>query len=91
VKLARVVAQVVSTQKLPFYKGRKTFMVKHVSLTGQPEGAPFVAVDRVQAGVGDLVLLMQEGSSARHMFNEPEAPVRSTIVGIVDHVEISDK
>jgi ethanolamine utilization protein EutN len=91
VKLARIVAQVVATQKHPFYEGQKTFMVKHVNLDRQEEGAPFVAVDRVQAGVGDLVLLMQEGSSARHMFNEPEAPVRSTIVGIVDHVEISDK
>lgn len=87
-KLARVIAQVVSTQKHPFYNGRKTFMVKHVDLDGREEGATFVAVDRVQAGVGDLVLLMQEGSSARLMFNEPEAPVRSTIVGIVDHVEL---
>ncbi len=87
-KLARVVAQVISTQKHSFYRGQKTFMVKHVDLDGAEEGSPFVAVDRVQAGVGDLVLLMQEGSSARFMFNEPEAPVRSTIVGIVDHVEI---
>ena len=86
-KLARVVAQVVSTQKHPFYKGQKTFMVRHVDLDGSEEGAPYVAVDRVQAGVGDLVLLLQEGSSSRTMFNEPEAPVRSTIVGIVDHVE----
>jgi ethanolamine utilization protein EutN len=91
VKLARVIAQVVATQKHSFYEGQKTFLVKHVNLDSQEEGVPFVAVDRVQAGVGDLVLLMQEGSSARHMFNEPEAPVRSTIVGIVDHVEISDK
>ena len=89
-KLARVIAQVVSTQKHPFYRGQKTFMVQHVSLEGEEEGAPFVAVDRVQAGVGDLVLLMQEGSSARFMFNEPEAPVRSTIVGIVDHVEMEN-
>lgn len=89
-KLARVVANVVSTQKHPFYRGQKTFMVKHVDLNGVETSPPFVAVDRVQAGVGDLVLLMQEGSSARHMFNEPEAPVRSTIVGIVDHVELAD-
>ncbi|MCC6698647.1 MAG: EutN/CcmL family microcompartment protein [Candidatus Hydrogenedentes bacterium] len=87
-KLARVVAQVVSTQKHPFYKGQKTFMVRHVDLEGREEGSPYVAVDRVQAGVGDLILLLQEGSSSRTMFNEPEAPVRSTIVGIVDHVEL---
>ena len=50
----------------------------------------FVAIDRVQAGVGDLVLLMQEGSSARHMFGDSEAPVRSTIVGIVDDVDLAE-
>jgi microcompartment protein CcmK/EutM len=85
-KLARVVASVVSTQKHSFYRGLKMFMVKVVDPEGAEEGAVFVAVDRVQAGIGDLVLLMQEGSSARHMFNDPEAPCRSVIVGIVDFV-----
>ena len=88
-KLARVVAQVVATQKLPFYKGLKTFIVKPLKLNGSDEGTAFVAVDRVQAGVGDIVLLMQEGSSARHMFGQPEAPVRSVIVGIVDEVQMA--
>lgn len=88
-KLARVTAHVVATQKHAFYRGLKTFMVKPVRVDGSEEGTTFVAVDRVQAGIGDLVLLMQEGSSARHMFGEAEAPVRSVIVGIVDHVEIA--
>jgi microcompartment protein CcmK/EutM len=88
-KLARVVAPVVATQKHPFYDGRKTFIVKPLTLDARDEGSTFVAVDRVQAGVGDTVLLMQEGSSARFMFNEPEAPARSVIVGIVDHVELA--
>ena len=87
-KLARVVAPVVATQKLAFYAGRKTFIVKPLTLDNREEGSTFVAVDRVQAGVGDLVLLMQEGSSARVMFGEPEASVRSVIVGIVDHLEL---
>lgn len=88
-KLARVVAQVISTQKHPFYRGQKTFMVKPVGTNGAPDKATFVAVDRVQSGVGDLVLIMQEGSSARHMFGEAEAPARSVIVGIVDHVDMT--
>ncbi len=87
-KLARVVKQVVCTQKPEFYWGLKTFMVKPLKLDGTEDGSTFVAVDRVQAGVGDLVLLMQEGSSARRMFESPKGPVRSVIVGIVDHVEI---
>jgi ethanolamine utilization protein EutN len=88
VKLARVMSQVVATQKHAFYRGRTTFMVKPIRLDGTPEGAAFVAVDRVKSGVGDLVLIMQEGSSARLMFGEAEAPVRSVIVGIVDCVDI---
>jgi ethanolamine utilization protein EutN len=89
-KLARVIAHVVSTQKHPFYSGRKTFIVKAVDLAGREQGPAFVAVDRVQAGIGDLVLLMQEGSSARTIYNDAEAPVRSVIVGVVDHVDIAD-
>lgn len=90
-KLARVLRHVVSTQKHPFYKGQKTFMVKALKLDGTEEGSAFVAVDRVQAGIGDLVLLMQEGSSARFMFDDQEAPVRSVIVGIVDTVDIDKR
>ncbi len=88
-KLARVVAPVVATQKHGFYAGRKTFIVKPLTLNLQEEGATFVATDRVQAGVGDFVLIMQEGSSARFMYQDSEAPVRSVIVGIIDHVELS--
>lgn len=87
-KLARVEAPVVSTVKHPFYKGRKTLLVQPIGLDGKPEGPPFVAADRVQAGVGDTVLLLQEGSSARSIFDDPEAPVRSVIVGIVDRVDL---
>jgi len=93
-KIARVVAHVVSTQKHPFYHGLKSFLVKPLTPDRRDpaqwpdEGTTFVAVDRVQAGIGDLVLLMQEGSSARFMFDDIEAPARSVIVGIVDHVEL---
>lgn len=87
-KLARVVKQVVATQKHAAYTGLKTFMVKPLRLDGEVEGSTYVAVDRVQAGVGDLVLLMQEGSSARFMFNDDAAPIRSVIVGIVDEVAL---
>jgi len=88
VKLAKVIAQVVATQKPPAYRGLKTFMVKHVGLDGALEGKAFVAIDRVRAGIGDTVLLMQEGSSARAMFGDDRMPARSVIVGIVDHVEM---
>lgn len=87
-KICRVTRQVVSTQKHPFYHGRKTFLVQAIGPQGKEDAGPYVAVDRVQAGVGDLVLLMQEGSSARFMFGDGTAPVRSVIVGIVDRVDL---
>jgi len=90
VKLAEVISPVVATEKHAFYKGRKTLLVRAVGLDGRPLGRPYVAVDRVQAGIGDRVLLMQEGSSARAMFGVADAPVRSVIVGIVDSVETSN-
>jgi len=89
-KIAKVVAHVVSTQKNPKYEGLKTFMVKPLRLDGSEEGSTFVAIDRVQAGIGDTVLLLQEGSSARTVFNDALMPARSLIVGIVDHVEVKE-
>lgn len=88
-KIAKVVRHVIATQKHSFYEGKKTFIVAMVDPEGNRTGAIAVAVDRVQAGLGDTVLVMQEGSSARHMFNDPEAPVRSTIVGIIDHIDMA--
>ncbi len=87
-KLARVIRQVVATQKHPFYKGQKTLLVRVLATDGSDTKSTFVAVDRVQAGIGDHVLIMQEGSSARQMFGDAKAPVRSTIVGIVDRVDV---
>ena len=89
-KLARVLRQVVATQKHESYVGKKIFIVKHVGLDGELQGEAIVGVDRVQAGVGDLVLLMQEGGSARIMMQDSNAPMRSVIVGIVDQVELGE-
>jgi len=90
VKLARVLKQVVATEKHASYVGQKLFIVKDVGLDGELAGGAIVAVDRVQAGVGDLVLLMQEGGSARIMLRDSNAPIRSVIVGIVDAVELGE-
>ena len=88
-KLAKVVRHVNATVRPASYKGEKTFLVKPVHPDGREEGSTFVAIDRVQAGLGDLVLILQEGSSARAIAAEPGMPVRTVIVGIVDRVEIA--
>ena len=86
-KLGRVRAQVVSTRKHPAYRGLTTLLVEVLDREDKGTGQTFVAVDRARAGIGDTVLLMQEGSSARAMLKNDEAPVRSVIVGIVDSVD----
>lgn len=87
--LAQVVGSVVAPVQHPFFEGKKILLVRRTSPEGKLIGPDRVAVDRVQAGIGDRVLVLEEGSSARDLFGEGEQPVRTTIVGIVDEVEIN--
>ena len=89
--LARVVGNVVSTEKHPHYKGRKILVVQPVDPEGNPKGTSVLAVDGVQAGAGDLVLVVDEGGSARAVIADESAmTIRTVICGIVDRVDIDD-
>jgi len=87
--LARVVANVVSTEKHPHYRGQKILVVQPVDPDGKPRGRSLLAVDGVQAGVGDLVLVVDEGGSARSVIADEQAvTIRTAICGIVDRVDL---
>ena len=86
--LGRVISPVVSTAKHPAYKGRKLFLVRRLELTGEPDNEDTLAIDLVDAGVGDIVLVSQEGGAARKIIEQQDAPVRSIIVGIVERWEV---
>jgi ethanolamine utilization protein EutN len=86
--MCRVLGTVVSTAKQPVYQGLKLLVVQPVDEHGREQGSSFLAVDRAQAGDGDLVLVNSEGSGARQMFKLPKLPIRSVIVGIIDHVDV---
>ena len=88
-RLCRVMGNVVSTAKQPVYDGQKLMVVQPVDEAGQEQGHSFLAVDRVQAGEGDLVLVNSEGGGARQLFGIEVLCIRSLIVGIVDSVEVS--
>ncbi len=89
--LGRVVASVVSTEKHPHYVGKKILAVQPLDGEGRPRGACVLAVDGVQAGVGDLVLVVDEGGSARSAIGDEGAlTVRTAICGIVDRVDIEE-
>ena len=90
--LPRVVANVVATEKHCHYRGLKILAVQPVDPAGKPRGTSLLAVDGVQAGVGDLVLVVDEGGSARLVIGDEGAvTVRTAICGIVDRVDIEGK
>jgi ethanolamine utilization protein EutN len=91
--LGRVCGTVVSTVQHPFYAGKKQLLVRAIIPDGTPDGAfdgerYVIALDLVGAGIGETVLVEDEGTSARQLMDAPNAPVRSVIVGIVDAVDV---
>lgn len=88
-KLARVVGTVVSTINAPVFDDRKLLVCDLVAPDGTTAGGYLIAVDTVGAGAGETVLLMDEGSSARQVLGSADGPVRTIVVGIVDHVDLA--
>ena len=86
-KVGRVSGTVVSTISHPFYDGKRLLLCDVMDADGVAAGYT-IAVDRVDAGVGDPVLLIDEGNSARQLFELDTGPVRAVIVGIIDQSEI---
>jgi ethanolamine utilization protein EutN len=88
--LAKVIGNVVATQKSPEFQGMKLLLLQpYINREGElvASGSSIVAVDSVGAGLGECVLFTQ-GSSARLTHNTKAAPVDAVIVGIVDSVEV---
>jgi ethanolamine utilization protein EutN len=87
-RLCRVLGNVVATVKHPVYIGHKLLIVQQVDGAGHDVGSSFLAVDTVQAGPGDQVLVMSEGNGVRQILQIGDrVPIRSLIVGIVDQVD----
>jgi len=89
--LARVIGHVVCSVKDRMYEGEKLLVVQPINPAGQSAGPSFLAVDAVQAGIGDQVLIIDEGGSARGILGKPAmGTIRTVIAGIVDAVESSE-
>jgi ethanolamine utilization protein EutN len=85
--LARVRGEIVATIKHPFYEGRRMLLLDQLTPGGDETGDYLVAIDAVDAGVGQTVLVLDEGNSARQIVDRAQAPVRTVIIGIVDAVD----
>lgn len=89
--IARVAGTVVATFKHPVLEGRKLLLVDRLDLQGKAGSDYTIAIDVVQAGVGDLVLVMDEGNSARQILDRENAPVRAVVVGVIDQIDLPDR
>ena len=88
--LARVVGEVVSTQKRPQFEGAKLLLLQPETPHGQPSGNALLAIDSVGAGRGELVIAVLEGRAAQEALGKKLAPVDAAVVGIVDQVDVHE-
>lgn len=87
--LARIVGTVVATRKDPRLVSNKLLLARSIDPKGKTEGGYLVAVDTVDAGVGETVLIVS-GSSARMASGMKDCPVDAAVVGIIDHIDVSE-
>jgi microcompartment protein CcmK/EutM len=88
VLIARVIGEVVATQKHASHEGRKILVVQPLNLDGSDRGDAVLALDAVDAGIGDKVLLVTEGFSAMTSVGRPQSPIDMAVIGYIDAVEL---
>ena len=88
-KIARVAGTVVSTINHPLFEERKLLLCDFLTPDGDRTGGYTIAIDLVDAGVGERVLVLDEGNSARQLVNWKDGPIRAVVVGIVDDVTLA--
>ena len=87
--ICKIIGNVVSTHKNAHLEGHKLLLVQPVELDQKtPKGNSMIALDRVDAGMDDLVLVNKEGSSARLLIGDEENPAQAVIVGVIDGMDV---
>ena len=86
--IGKVIGEIYSTINHDFYNQKKLLVVDKITPKGNAEGSYLIAVDSVDAGVGETVLVIDEGNSARQVVNDNTAPIRSIIIGIIDEINL---
>jgi microcompartment protein CcmK/EutM len=90
--LAKVKGNLVSTQKNSYLVGQKLLLVHPIDLEDNYTGNnDVVAIDIVDAGIGDTVLLVQEGKAVQQILGHKNAPVHSIVVAVVDSIDVNEK
>ncbi len=86
--LCKVTGTIVATQKSDTLREQKILIVQPLDLNGAPAGRDVLALDTVDAGTGDTVLVVQEGQAAAQMLGRKDVPVHSIIVAVVDGIDL---
>ena len=87
--IAKVVGNIVATQKQQSHEGKKILLIQPLDLDDRPTGDVVVALDSVDAGIGDRVLAVQEGFSAMTSVGHTESPIDAAVIGVIDLVEFT--
>ncbi|MEW6509374.1 MAG: EutN/CcmL family microcompartment protein [Bacteroidota bacterium] len=88
--LCKVTGTLVATQKKETLREHKILIVQPVTLDRTPTGRDILALDTVDAGVGDLVLVLQEGQAAAQVLRRKDVPVHSLVVAVVDGIDVAE-
>ena len=88
-QIGRVVGDLTATQKHASQEGRTILLVQPIYVDGSEQGNPVVALDSVHAGVGDRVLLVQDGYAASTALGLKLSPVDAAVVGLIDRVDLA--
>ena len=83
-KIAKVTGTVVSTVKYEKYRGFKMLKVRHLTLEGEPTGEELIALDAADAGLGDIVLVNNDGGAAQMVVGDHTLLASVTICGVID-------
>lgn len=89
--LAKVSGNVVSTQKNKFLKSHKLLLIKKIDLKGNfIDNKDQIALDLIDSGIGDTVLVVKEGAAVQQLLGHKDAPVNTMIVAVVDDIDIQE-
>lgn len=88
--LCRVIGNALAVEKHECYTGKTVLVCQPIDDKNRDVSRAFLAVDAVQAGVGDLVLASREGNTARQLAGGPNDPIHSVVLAIVDRVEMEN-
>ena len=87
--IGKVIGDVVATRKHLSHDNQKILYVQIMNLDGSERRSPILALDAVDAGIGDRVLVTQEGWSAMTSVGKPFSPIDMAVIGVIDSVELA--